>query len=271
MTPVTERSPFSPYQKMWAQYGVVHIPRFIDEESMRRYEEEWLAHNGGVDYADGDVTTYERPGGWPHATPYMDHPRLRDLVCNGPLAEVLVELTGEYMGVHLNLTGWTSTRRDWHRDQYLNESYVGGFYAAVWIALDTIHPDSGPFEYVAGSHRGSPISQMKIRRALKELGAGPDWPTHSERILTPLFEQEMDEQRVIPQQFIAQRGDVLVWHGRLLHRGSVPKDPRLERRALIAHYSGIHHRPDMPPAVQHPDGGWFFPLQGQRRSPYHAK
>jgi hypothetical protein len=34
----------------------------------------------------------------------------------------------------------------------------------------------------------------------------------------------------------------------------------MERRALIAHYSGIHHRHDMPSAQQNVDCGWYFPL-----------
>jgi ectoine hydroxylase-related dioxygenase (phytanoyl-CoA dioxygenase family) len=223
--------------------------------ALERYENEWLQHNGGE---LGKFDTYVRPGGWPEVTPYMDHPALLALACNGALADLLEELIGEPMGVHLCLTGWQSTRRDWHRDQYLNEPYVGGFYAAVWLGLDDIDPDSGPFQYVIGSHTGNPISQRKIRRALGINGYGPDWPKHSERILTPLFKEQLDSARVTTH--LSTRGEVLVWHGRLLHRGSVPINPALERRALIMHFSGINHRPDMPPANRHANGGWYFPL-----------
>jgi ectoine hydroxylase-related dioxygenase (phytanoyl-CoA dioxygenase family) len=47
------------------------------------------------------------------------------------------------------------------------------------------------------------------------------------------------------KQFLAKRGDVLLWHGRLMHQGARPRDPKMERRSLIAHYSGINHRPNM--------------------------
>jgi ectoine hydroxylase-related dioxygenase (phytanoyl-CoA dioxygenase family) len=195
----------------------------------------------------------------------MHHPELLELCCHPALAAALQELTGEPMAVHLNLTGWRSTRRRWHFDQYLNEPYVGAYYAAAWIALDNIHPDAGPFEYVPGSHRWwPPISQHKMRAALGNDGTGPDWPTHSERILTPLFEAELAARGITPQPFLANRGDVLIWHSRLLHQGSIPRNPHMERRGLIAHFSGIHHRPDMPPAVQHPNGGRYFPLGGRQ-------
>jgi hypothetical protein len=38
----------------------------------------------------------------------------------------------------------------------------------------------------------------------------------------------------------------------------------MERRALIAHYSGLEHRHDMPHRAQHPGGGWYYqlPVQG---------
>jgi len=33
------------------------------------------------------------------------------------------------------------------------------------------------------------------------------------------------------------------------------------RKSLIAHYSGVNHRNDMPTALQH-GAGWYFPIDG---------
>jgi hypothetical protein len=35
----------------------------------------------------------------------------------------------------------------------------------------------------------------------------------------------------------------------------------MPRKSLIAHYSGINHRQDMPTAKSH-NGGWYFPIEG---------
>lgn len=272
LTPKTEREPQTMRQRQWAEHGFIIERDVFDEDTLVAYEQEWLAYNGGdpSEVVLGDPRTYTRPGGWPYATPYMKHDALRRVVCDGRLGAILAELTGEPMGAHLNLTGWVSTRRDWHRDQYLNEPGVGDFYTAVWIALDTVHVDAGPFEFIAGSHKAPPISQTKMRAALGADGYGPDWPTHSERILTPLFDESVQRARASGRidRFMAKRGEVLIWHGRLLHRGSTPNDPTMERRALIAHYSGVNHRPDMPRAVQHEAGGWFFPLATTQPTAY---
>lgn len=261
--PETERFPKTSRQEIWSQVGMVIDEGLVDEDSMLDYEREWLRCNGGPDAVLGDKSTYASPGGWDYATPYMDHPALLALACSPRLAEALEELTGEPMGVHLNLTCWMSTTRRWHQDEFLNEPYVGGFYAAVWLALDDVHPDSGPFEFIAGSHRDlPPLSQRKVRTALGGDGDRPDWPTQSERVVTPLYEEWIAGRKI--NQFIARRGESLIWHSCLLHQGSIPKDPSLERRGVILHFSGIHHRPDFPPAVEHHLGGHYFPIVGRQ-------
>lgn len=268
VTPDAERNPVTENQKQWADNGFIIKKGLVPENLLVDYEQEWMKYNGGDNAVFGDPNTYQSAMGWQYATPYMDFPALRALASCKEIADIGKEIISEPIGLHLNLTGWKSTRRNWHFDQYLNEPYVGGFYVAVWIAMDTIDPDAGPFEFVPGSHKWwPPISQQKMRKALGPDGIGPAWPTHSERILTPIFEKELNRVGGITQ-FLGERGDVLFWHGRLLHRGSIPKNENLERRSLISHYSGIEHRPDMPPAVQHSNGGWFFPLTGNTPTMY---
>lgn len=235
-------------QYRWVRDGFVILPGLLPDDLIDAYCAEWRAADLG-------------PGGYPDATPYMRHPALRALCTYGPLHDVMAHLIGEPVGVHLNLTGWVSTERDWHQDSYLNEPYVGGHYVAAWLALDDIHPDSGPFQIVPGSCRWPQVSQAKIRAALAADGDGPMWPKHSERILSPLFAAEIERRGAEAFTWVPSRGDVLLWSGRALHRGSRAKVPGMERRALIAHFSGVSHRPDMPPALEH-GGGHYFPLDG---------
>lgn len=248
----------------WNDDGVVIVPGLIDDDRIAAYEAAWIDANGPVEYGrtwdasgNGPLLLYaERPGGWPDCTPYMRHPEILDLVA--PLERPLAELVGEPMGLHLNLTGWVTTTRDWHQDSYLNEPEVGDHYAAVWIALGDIHPDSGPFQYVPGSHRWPQVTRDRIGRVV-DLN-DPQWPRHSEAVLTPLFAEEIERRDAEVVTHLPRKGDVLIWHGRLLHRGSVANVPGAYRPAFIAHFSGIHHRPAMPAAVLHPGGGAYFPI-----------
>ena len=239
-------------QQQWRRDGVVILQRFIPDELIDAY-----------------VDAHRRLAGtpeWPLATTYLRIPECRDICLYEPLTSLLCDLIGDDLGLHLNLWGWVSTERNWHQDDYLNPSFINSWYAAVWFALDDIDPRSGPFQYVPGSHRWPVLRRDKVRELLTpEQAASTDWPKYTESFLTELAEQKMRETGAQPETFLAKRGDVLIWHGRLLHRGSPPEQPGMERRALIAHYSALSKRDDMPDRKLHVDpaknvSGWYFEL-----------
>jgi SAM-dependent methyltransferase len=243
-------STLSPEQHAWREHGYLILPGLIPDELIERY----TAIRGQVSHRQG----------WTSSTPYMDVPEIRDLCLYKPLTDMIEHLLGEPVALHLNLTGWVSTERDWHQDDYLNPPQVNGHYAGVWTALDQIQPDAGPFEYVPGSHRWPVIRQAKVLEQLGyENGDDPSWPWASERLLTPFFEQEIVRTGLKPERFLGARGDVLIWHSRLVHRGSLPARPNAERRSMIAHYSAISRRADMRRTRQHPGGGQYFYLDGK--------
>ena len=230
---------------------------YLDRESIE--DDGWTQ----VRFQSHPEAEKSRPGGYPFGTPYMHVPSLMDLSTYRPLQEVMKLIIGDDVGVHLNLTGWKSSRRDWHQDGYLNPVSNYDHYLAVWLALNDIHEDSGPFEYVRGSHVLPIISQEKTLSRLKpHERSDPNWPKYSERFLTPLFENIIEKANLTVEKFLPKKGDVMIWHSRLMHRGSDPVDPKLWRESLIMHSSGINHRPDMPKAEKNPrTGGWYFPIK----------
>lgn len=266
--PDAEHTQLDPLAQHWRTHGWAAIPGLLDDTVLDDYANEWIkAHATRIGTMDGKVLIEPHaPGGWNYCTPHRDNPALARLVCDSRIADILQLLLAEPAGVHLTLTGWRTTTRDWHPDCYLNPPGVGGFYVAVWIALDDIHPDSGPFQYIDGSHRWPPLSQARVREALGRAGRGPDWPTRSEELLTPLYEAKIADEQLEVVDYLPKRGDVLFWHSRLLHRGSRPRTPGRERRALIAHYSGLNHRTDMP-AAEPVHGGWMFPVDDHNGLP----
>jgi hypothetical protein len=249
LLPPLDRSDVPPWaldleQWHWSAEGYLRLPKFLPENLIDAYVAVRQAHG-----------EYQTP------TPYMQVPEIRDLCLYQPLMAKLEKLIGEPMAMHLNLTGWVSTERNWHQDDYLNPPFVNGHYAAVWFALDDISPDSGPFEYVPGSHKWPLIRREKVLAHLSPEEASKDsWPKASERLLTPQIEEEIRMSALPIKQFIPNKGDVLIWHARLMHRGSTPKIPGTERRAIITHYSAIAKRLDMPVVANHKEQGSYFVL-----------
>jgi ectoine hydroxylase-related dioxygenase (phytanoyl-CoA dioxygenase family) len=182
-----------------------------------------------------------------------------DLCTYKPMNDLLDELIGEPMGVSLNLTGVVSTERNWHQDDYLNPALVSGWYAAAWFAVGDIDPDSGPFQYVPGSHRWPVLRRDRVLRFLSpEERASSQWPRYTERFLDQVLGEEIVRRGAKVETLLGEKGDVLIWHARLVHRGSLPKVPGTVRRSFIAHYTGRDHWGGGDTLAIAPGGGRYF-------------
>lgn len=230
-------------REQWTQAGYLVLKDLLPEPLMAAYEAAYEA--AGV-----------APHGWRPGTPYLDVPELLDLCCHGPLFEVMDELVGRSVALNLNLTGWVSTERQWHSDSYLSPEEVGDGYIAAWMALDAISSDAGPFECLPGSHLWPVLTRgVVFERLTAAEQADPDWPWFTEGWVAEHWETERAKRGVEPVQFLGERGDVLLWHPNLVHRGSRPLVPGTERRAVIAHYSAP--RADMPDVREHERGRYI--------------
>lgn len=245
LRPTVERAPsdvgLDADQRSWRGNGYVILRNFLPH-----------------DLIDAYCAVREKNGAWAHPNPYLWVPEIRDLCLYRPLLDKLASLIGEELAMHLNLTGWVSTERNWHQDDYLNPPILNGHYAAVWMALDTIHPDSGPFEFIPGSHKWPVLRGSKVRRLLPfRQRFRRDWPSLTQEAVSTLAQEEILERGATVHQFIANKGDVLIWHSCLLHRGSEPEVKGMPRKALITHYASIKHALHFPAIKKHGDG-WYF-------------
>jgi len=228
------------YGEQFQNEGVVILKNFMPEKLIDDYKQA---------FSEANKTDAQKAVGFGIGTPYMAVEQIRALCLYRPFMQVLnnLFLDAEEMMMHLNLTGWKSTERNWHQDDYLNPPFVNGHYAGVWFALDDIDPDAGPFEYVPGSHNHLEVCRgEKIRSALpSEKANNSSWPKFSEEILNELYEAEIKKNNWEVKSWAGKKGDVLIWHGFLLHRGSKPKNPELFRPTIITHYSATNYRHDM--------------------------
>lgn len=243
----------TPDAAFWRENGYLILPKLLPDDLIASYRK--MFQDAGV-----------VPGGWPNPQPYIDNPVMRDVCCYPPLLKKIEEVIPTPMAVNLALTAWVSTTRTWHQDDYLNPPYINGWYVAVWMALDDIDPDCGVFEFVPGSHRWPLMRGEKIRAQLTPEQLSGSWPLHAEEMVTPLFDAKIAESGLPIKKFLAKKGDVLIWHARLAHRGSLPKVKGMIRPALIAHYSSITRRVEMPLHRRHKDWGYYMIYQKPKAS-----
>ncbi len=243
--PGVDPSALTPDQRQWWEQGFLLKQGFVTEELLDSY---WAVRS-----------KLDNLGGWDHGAPYLDVPEVLELSVYKPLVDLLEELIGEPMAVNLNLTGIVSTERNWHQDDFLNYPGTKSWYAAVWFAVGDVDPDSGPFQYVPGSHRWPAIRRDRVKLFLAPEERDTDhWPKLSERFLSEMLDREIERRSGEVRTFIGKKGDILIWHGRLVHRGSPPAVPGTIRRSFIAHYTGLNHWAMGPRVGHHTNGGLYF-------------
>jgi hypothetical protein len=190
---------------------------------------------------------------------YMGIPSMRDVCLYPELVELVEKLIGVPLALFLSLSGLKSSRREWHQDFYLKPGYENVHYLAVWIALGDIDPDSGPYEFVPGSHRLPTLRNELVEEWLQpEERVAVGAPRIAERFVTAACNELIAERELEVRQFVPKRGDVLVWHHSLLHQGSRPNNPNLLRPGVIAHFNAVSTLEANHKGIKrHPGGGAY--------------
>ena len=205
-------------QRHWREYGYVVLPEFIE----RHYVDEYNLLRKNLNLGKAHFDTF---------TPYIDHEIIREITLSPRLHAILCEIMGQDMGLHFILTAYHSTERGWHQDDYLNPETVNSNYCAAWIALGEISADAGPFEFIPGSHKWPCVRRHLVQRYLSPQlsqlsdvsSDGGHWAAYAELFTNAAYVREIERQGLPICQFLGQPGDVLIWHGSLVHRGSPPQ------------------------------------------------
>jgi len=113
-----------------------------------------------------------------------------------------------------------------HADTWYLDTAPRGLMIAAWIALEDIHPDSGPFFVVPGSHR--------IQLAENNRSTVQDHYQYAEFIRTYISDNNLE--RVSPRM---NKGDVLFWHPNTIHGSFSQADARRSRKSVTAHYHPV--------------------------------
>ncbi len=112
--------------------------------------------------------------------------------------------------------------------------------AASWIPLEDIHPDAGPLAYYPGTHKPNVIKPFDWGDgSLTQTSASTKTPGDFAAYLA----NEIARQNLQRQIFLPRRGDLLIWHGNVLHEGTQVDDPGRTRKSYVTHYTSLHAYP----------------------------
>jgi len=237
------KSQLSKEQRYYRDNGYLILKNFIPHDLIDRYLDLRESFEMGLNGFEWDDTPHQV------RNPHVVHQTIRDISCYQPMVDMINHLHSMEMGLIFSLTSFRSTERGWHQDSYLDPDNTVP-RCASWIALGEVNKDCGPFEYVPGSNRWPTLSNQKINQYLQKdyqwpdahrrpVTDGPRWGKLCEDFLDPSIKRKIESGKHTVNQFIASKGDVLIWYGRLMHRGSLPESAEIARPALINHYAPI--------------------------------
>ncbi len=165
--------------------------------------------------------------------PHLEVARIRDLQWHPSILRITDLLFGRKTLPFQTIIGHKGSAQPAHSDAIHMTTYPLGFLIANWIALEDIHPDSGPLFYYPKSHRVLPYllsGDLGIPRKAFKKGE-PVYPIYEATLKTYI-----DAYGLKPETFLPQKGDVLFWHANLVHGGDRRRDLSHSRKALVCHY-----------------------------------
>jgi len=202
---------------------------------------------------DARVETYEVPGAEgvqlvkPHedykfgTTKLLDYhafsDRMRRAVANPQAVEFLAAIFESAPKAFQGLTFWRGSQQPIHKDTaYVQVDGAPMHLAASWLALEDVRPGVGELEYFIGSHR-----------APDYLFAGHSkWVTAAPEEDPKFLQSLQDDAKTYGYRksaFLADEGDVLIWHADLAHGGGQITQPGKSRESHVTHFTTAHDNP----------------------------
>lgn len=193
--------------------------------------------------ADGiinDLGTYWDDASIPRQSIQEDQTRIQDawqfneavqrLATNPRILELLKALYGRQGWPFQTLNFRYGSQQHHHTDIVHFSSIPERFMCGVWVALEDIVLEAGPLVYYPGSHRWPIYANEHIGYTLK-IGDKPTQALYHE-----LWESLVTLNGTKPQQFLAKKGQALLWAANLLHGGAPRINPQVTRWSQVTHY-----------------------------------
>jgi hypothetical protein len=149
---------------------------------------------------------------------------IRNLATHPRVIEFLNELYQAEAFPFQTLNFPRGTQQEAHSDTFHFNSLPTGFMCGVWIALEDIHPDSGPLMYFPGSQKLPVFSTADLAGANVQDG------------YTSFVAKTLAKSGHARETALIRRGQAFIWAANLFHGGSPQIDPSRTRLSQVTHY-----------------------------------
>lgn len=148
---------------------------------------------------------------------------IRRLVFSPPIAEALQASTGIQRWVNWQTMLFDrSVGTELHLDTWFLDTEPRGHLLGIWIALEDITPESGPFLIFPRSQNLPVATEMAGLAQLSDRTA---------QLRTALRDAAID-----PQPLLLRKGDLVLWNSLVAHGSELPTTGGATRKSVTAHF-----------------------------------
>jgi ectoine hydroxylase len=163
---------------------------------------------------------------------YKHSPDINNMMHDKRLIDVLSFILGKEVVPFQTLNFMKGSGQRAHSDSIHMTTYPLGYLIAAWIALEDIHPESGPLFYYPGSHKLPYLLNEDFENySTKFLLGNKDYSDYEDVTEDILLKSDFEKKIFLPK-----KGDVLIWHANLIHGGMPVINPALTRKSMVVHY-----------------------------------
>lgn len=122
------------------------------------------------------------------------------------------------------------SRQNLHQDSAVFHLFPPNYLAGLWLACEDITPESGPLVYYPGSHKEKMFPEFDNYPQTNLKTCSKETAERYHKYLDRLAE------KYERKQFLGKKGQVLFWHGMLIHGGDAVLEPSKTRNSYVCHY-----------------------------------
>jgi ectoine hydroxylase-related dioxygenase (phytanoyl-CoA dioxygenase family) len=164
--------------------------------------------------------------------PFLQSREVSDALKNPELLRLLSFTLGKEVRLFQGMHFFVGSQQGAHSDFFHMSTEPIGYLIAIWVALEDVSPESGPVYYYPGSHKLPYLMSEDL-----EARSGPLFiAKEKDQEYTRRLRAAVERAGIEPVEFLAEKGDILVWHGNLVHGGNAIARNGATRRSLVAHY-----------------------------------
>lgn len=211
--------------KGWNQNGYIHLKNFFSNDQIDSVNSEInnLITTNIVDF---------NYSGRKIMFAYQYSETLKKFAEDKKLKKVLSFILDKPVKLFSSINFLKGSEQKAHSDYIHMATYPDGNMIAAWVALEDVNLQNGTIFYYPGSHREPYVKNLDYLPNQGTLLIPKDANKRYENYI----EEKVKKNNWEKKDFLAKKGDVLIWHANLIHGGNPILNDTSSRKSMVIHY-----------------------------------